>query len=41
MVAAWRYDADDDLPDRDVAGRNLLDALRAGPPWPTLDDVMP
>jgi hypothetical protein len=41
MVAAWRYDADDELPDRAIAGRNLLDALRNGPPWPTLDDVMP
>jgi hypothetical protein len=41
MVAAWRYDVNDDLPDREVAARNLLDALRGGPPWPTLDDVMP
>jgi len=40
MVAAWRWDADDHFPDRERAGRELLHALREGPPWPTLDEVM-
>ncbi|HKE75546.1 MAG TPA: phosphotransferase [Acidimicrobiales bacterium] len=41
MVAAWRWDRDDHYPDGRRAGRELLDALRAGPPWPTLDDMSP
>jgi Ser/Thr protein kinase RdoA (MazF antagonist) len=41
MVAAWRWDARDDLPDGRRAGLDLVRALRTGPPWPTLDDVMP
>jgi Ser/Thr protein kinase RdoA (MazF antagonist) len=40
MVAAWRWDADDQLPDGRRAGQALLRALRVGPPWPTLDVVM-
>jgi Phosphotransferase enzyme family len=39
MVAAWRWDLDDQFPNRKQAGQELLDALRAGPPWPTLDVV--
>jgi len=37
MVAAWRWDPDDQLPNRKQAGQELLGALRAGPPWPALD----
>jgi hypothetical protein len=40
MVAAWRWDRGDHLPDGRRAGRELLSALREGPPWPTLDAVM-
>jgi phosphotransferase family enzyme len=40
MVAAWRWDAGDQLPDGERAGQALLSALRAGPPWPTLDVLM-
>jgi len=40
MVATWRSDRGDQLPDGQRAGRELLGALRAGPPWPTLDAVM-
>ena len=40
MVAAWRWDLDDQLPNGKRAGQELLGALRAGPPWPALDDVM-
>jgi hypothetical protein len=40
MVAAWRWDARDEFPDGTTAGRLLLNALREGPPWPTLDAVM-
>lgn len=39
MVAAWRWDQDDQLPDGKRAGHELLGAIRAGPPWPTLDAV--
>jgi hypothetical protein len=41
MVAAWRCEPGDDLPNRERAFQNLLDALRAGAPWPTLDVVSP
>ena len=41
MVAAWRWDAGDEFPNGRRAGNALLAALRAGPPWPVLDDVMP
>ena len=36
MVAAWRWDARDELPNGREAGRDILTYLRAGPPWPTL-----
>jgi hypothetical protein len=41
MVAAWRWDRGDQLPNGRRAGRDLLDALREGPPWPALVTVMP
>ena len=41
MVAAWRWDPGDQLPNGQRAGQDLLDAIREGPPWPTLDTVMP
>jgi len=37
MVGAWRFDAHDEFPDGRRAGQEILSALRAGPPWPTLD----
>jgi hypothetical protein len=40
MVAAWRWELGDQLPDGKRAGRALLAALRGGAPWPTLDAVM-
>jgi Phosphotransferase enzyme family len=40
MVAAWRWDLDDQLPNGKRAGQELLGALRRGPPWPALDVVM-
>ena len=40
MVAAWRWDPGDQLPNGQRAARELLTALRDGPPWPTLDVVM-
>jgi aminoglycoside phosphotransferase (APT) family kinase protein len=40
MVAAWRFDPGDQFPDGRRAARELLGALRQGPPWPTLDVVM-
>jgi Phosphotransferase enzyme family len=40
MVAAWRWDPDDQLPNGQRAARELLSALRDGPPWPGLDVVM-
>jgi len=39
MVAAWRWDRDDQYPDGRRAGQALLAALRDGPPWPTIDAV--
>ncbi|HMJ77297.1 MAG TPA: phosphotransferase, partial [Iamia sp.] len=41
MVAAWRWDPGDQLPEGQRAGHELLRALREGPPWPTLDEVWP
>jgi thiamine kinase-like enzyme len=41
MVAAWRYERGDQLPNGREAGERLLRALRAGPPWVTLDAVTP
>ena len=40
MVAAWRWRPGDQLPNGQRAGRDLLSALREGPPWPALDVVM-
>jgi aminoglycoside phosphotransferase (APT) family kinase protein len=40
MVAAWRWDPDDQFPGGQRAARELLRALREGPPWPALDVVM-
>ncbi len=40
MVAAWRWDPGDQLPNGQRAARELLSALRGGPPWPALDVVM-
>jgi Ser/Thr protein kinase RdoA (MazF antagonist) len=40
MVAAWRWDPGDQLPDGHRAARDLISALREGPPWPALDVVM-
>ena len=40
MVAAWRWDPDDQFPNGKQAGRELLAALRKGPPWPALHTVM-
>ncbi len=39
MVAAWRWDPGDQHPYGRRAGRELLGALRDGPPWPTIDAV--
>jgi Phosphotransferase enzyme family len=39
MVAAWRWEPGDQLPNGMLFGRELLTALRAGPPWPTIDEV--
>ena len=39
MVAAWRWDPGDQLPNGIPFGRALLSALRTGPPWPTIDEV--
>src|SRR5260370_26204957 len=40
MVAAWRSDPADQLPNGLRAARELLSALREGPPWSALDVVM-
>jgi hypothetical protein len=40
MVAAWRFDRKDQLPNGRRAGRQLIDALRQGPPYPPLDSMM-
>jgi hypothetical protein len=37
MVAAWRWDLNDQLPNGKRVGQELLADLRAGPPWPALD----
>jgi len=39
MVAAWRWDSGDQFPNGQRAARELLSALREGPPWPSLDVV--
>jgi thiamine kinase-like enzyme len=40
MIAAWRWDPGDQFPNGQRAARELLSALRAGPPRPALDVVM-
>ncbi len=39
MVAAWRWDRDDQFPNGQRARRAILEMLRDGPPWPTLGDL--
>jgi aminoglycoside phosphotransferase (APT) family kinase protein len=39
MVAAWRWDKDDQFPHRSWFRQEFLRLLRAGRPWPTLDAV--
>ena len=39
MVAAWRWDRSDQFPNGQRAGRDLLNALREGPPYPPLSAV--
>ena len=39
MVAAWRWEVGDQLPNGMPFGRELLSVLRGGPPWPTIDEV--
>jgi aminoglycoside phosphotransferase (APT) family kinase protein len=39
MVAAWRWDPSDQFPNGVVFGQELVCVLRAGPPWPTIDEV--
>ncbi len=41
MVAAWRWDARDEFPDGLRHGRDILDLLRGGPPWPALGELRP
>ncbi|GAA1125847.1 aminoglycoside phosphotransferase [Kribbella jejuensis] len=40
MVAAWRWDIGDQFPDREYFGEELIRLLRAGAPWPTLDEII-
>ncbi|MBC3987543.1 aminoglycoside phosphotransferase family protein [Streptomyces sp. AC563] len=39
MVAAWRWELDDQFPQGRRFGEECLRLLHAGPPWPTLDTV--
>jgi len=39
MVAAWRFDPQDQFPGGSQAARELLAALRAGPPYPALGAI--
>ena len=41
MVAAWRWDRDDQFPDGQRAARDLVMALRKGPPWPAAGRLIP
>lgn len=36
MVAAWRWDIQDEFPNGAQHGRDILGLLRTGPPWPVL-----
>lgn len=40
MVTAWRWEADDQFPNRARVTQELLRTLREGPPWPTLEAIM-
>jgi len=40
MVAAWRWDRGDQFPNGKRARDQFLSALRDGPPWPTLDEMV-
>lgn len=40
MVAAWRFDRSDQLPNGRRAGRHLISALREGAPYPPLHSMM-
>lgn len=40
LVAAWRWDVADRFPDGRRWGHALLAALRSGPPWPSVDEVV-
>jgi hypothetical protein len=40
MVAAWRWDPGDRFPSGQRAARELLSAIREGPPYPSLDAVV-
>jgi len=40
MVAAWRFDRTDKMPNGRRAGRQLIEALRRGPPYPPLHAMM-
>ncbi len=40
MVAAWRWDRTDQFPDGQRAARELMNAIRHGPPYPPLNSVM-
>jgi hypothetical protein len=37
MVAAWRWDADDQFPNGRQWAAHFIDTLRKGPPWPSLE----
>ncbi|WP_369373604.1 phosphotransferase family protein [Promicromonospora sp. Populi] len=39
MIAAWRWDRDDQFPNGRRFGESLLRLLREGAPWPALDPV--
>ena len=39
MVAAWRWDRGDQIPNGRRFGEEFLRSLREGPPWPTLGTV--
>lgn len=37
MLAAWRWDADDQFPNGRRWAHHFIDTLRKGPPWPSLE----
>ncbi len=39
LVATWRWEPDDQLPNGEMFRAELMRTLSAGPPWPTLDEV--